>query len=53
MVLEDPPFMVRWGDSGREGLLFPGNDAGVEPIREQHDEFADDIEQQPSRTPPA
>ena len=48
-----PPFLVRWGDSGHEGLLFPGNDAEVEPNREHHDELADYIEQQPSVTPPA
>ena len=22
-----PPYVVRWGDSGRVGLLFPGSDA--------------------------
>lgn len=25
-----PPYWVRWSDSGREGLLFPGADAAVE-----------------------
>jgi hypothetical protein len=25
-----PPFVVRWGDSGREALFFPGPDATIE-----------------------
>lgn len=25
-----PPFRVRWGDTGRESLFFPGTDASVE-----------------------
>ena len=25
-----PPYLVRWEDDGREGLLFPGPDAVVE-----------------------
>ncbi len=24
-----PPYVVRWGDSGHEGLFFPGPDATV------------------------
>jgi hypothetical protein len=30
-----PPFLVRWGDDGHEGLFFPGADAAVEhfPVR--------------------
>ena len=24
-----PPFLVRWSDSGHEGLVFPGPDAHV------------------------
>lgn len=28
-----PPFRVRWWDSGRETVLFPGTDAGVERFR--------------------
>lgn len=27
-----PPFRVRWSDTGREGLLFPGTDAVVDHI---------------------
>src|ERR1019366_3882237 len=27
----DPPYLVRWGDTGHEGLFFPGSDAVVEP----------------------
>jgi hypothetical protein len=26
-----PPFLVRWGDTGHEGLFFPGSDAMVVP----------------------
>ena len=26
----DPPYLVRWEDSGREALFFPGPDASVE-----------------------
>jgi hypothetical protein len=25
-----PPYIVRWSDTGHEGLLFPGSDAAVE-----------------------
>jgi len=25
----EPPFMVRWGDTGHEALYFPGSDAYV------------------------
>lgn len=25
-----PPYQVRWGDSGHEGLFFPGPDAAVQ-----------------------
>lgn len=24
-----PPYLVRWSDSGEEGLFFPGSDASV------------------------
>lgn len=24
-----PPYLVRWGDDGHEGLFFPGSDASV------------------------
>jgi hypothetical protein len=27
----DPPFLVRWADSGHEALVFPGPDAHVVP----------------------
>jgi hypothetical protein len=26
----EPPYRVRWGDTGHEGLFFPGPDAMVE-----------------------
>ena len=26
-----PPYVVRWGDDGHEGLFFPGPDANVQP----------------------
>jgi hypothetical protein len=25
----DPPYLVRWGDTGHEGLFFPGPEAAV------------------------
>lgn len=25
----NPPYVVRWGDSGHEGLFFPGSDATI------------------------
>ena len=25
-----PPYLVRWGDSGREAILYPGSDAIVQ-----------------------
>jgi hypothetical protein len=25
-----PPYVVRWSDTGQEGLFFPGSDASVE-----------------------
>lgn len=25
-----PPYLVRWSDTGSEGLVFPGSDARVE-----------------------
>jgi hypothetical protein len=27
-----PPFRVRWSDSGRVGILYPGSDARVERL---------------------
>jgi hypothetical protein len=27
---DGPPYLVRWGDSGHETLLFPGSDATVQ-----------------------
>lgn len=30
-----PPYSVRWLDTGKEGLLFPGPDAQVVPAKEQ------------------
>jgi hypothetical protein len=31
-----PPFVVRWDDSGRETLLFPGSDCRVEHPATSH-----------------
>jgi hypothetical protein len=31
-----PPYLVRWSETGREGLLFPGTDAFVQHF--EHDE---------------
>lgn len=33
----DPPFLVRWADTGHEALMYPGPDA---QIRHLHDEEA-------------
>ena len=30
----EPPFRVRWGDTGQEGLFFPGSDAYVDHLHE-------------------
>ena len=30
-----PPYVVRWLDTGREALVFPGSDAIVVPAEEQ------------------
>jgi hypothetical protein len=27
-----PPFLVRWSDTGHEGLVFPGPDASVQHL---------------------
>jgi hypothetical protein len=32
-----PPYLVRWGDDGHEGLLFPGSDARVEHFEHSTD----------------
>jgi hypothetical protein len=26
-----PPYLVRWSDTGHEGLFFPGTDAEIKP----------------------
>jgi hypothetical protein len=28
----EPPFLVRWTDSGAEALVYPGPDAHVQPV---------------------
>lgn len=30
-----PPYLVRWDDTGQEGLFFPGPDASVSPYLEK------------------
>ena len=30
-----PPYRIRWGDTGREGLFFPGTDATIQHF--EHD----------------
>ncbi len=30
-----PPYLVRWGDTGHEGLIFPGNDASIQHVERQ------------------
>ena len=27
-----PPYMVRWSDTGQEGLIFPGSDTAIQPL---------------------
>jgi hypothetical protein len=29
-----PPYLVRWSDTGQEGLLFPGSDTMVQHIQQ-------------------
>ena len=29
-----PPYLVRWSDTGHEGLLFPGTDARIEHLHD-------------------
>ncbi len=31
-----PPYMVRWSDTGHEGLMFPGPDARIEHLDRRH-----------------
>lgn len=31
----EPPYRVRWGDSGHEGVFFPGPDASVHHFEHQ------------------
>jgi Domain of unknown function (DUF1918) len=31
-----PPYMVRWFDTGHEGLMFPGPDARIEHVDRRH-----------------
>jgi hypothetical protein len=31
----EPPYLVRWGDTGDEGLFFPGPDASVVDYRDE------------------
>ncbi|NED97628.1 DUF1918 domain-containing protein [Phytoactinopolyspora alkaliphila] len=31
-----PPFLVRWADSGAEALVYPGPDAHVQPVHDNH-----------------
>ena len=28
----EPPYVVRWSDTGEEGLFFPGSDASVQHL---------------------
>jgi hypothetical protein len=32
----EPPFIVRWDDSGRLALYFPGRDAKVQHVRDEN-----------------
>ncbi|GAA1388096.1 DUF1918 domain-containing protein [Catellatospora chokoriensis] len=31
-----PPYMVRWLDTGRESMVFPGSESHVEPPHAPH-----------------
>ncbi len=31
-----PPYIVRWADTGQEGLMFPGSDASVHRAEDDH-----------------
>jgi hypothetical protein len=33
-----PPYVVRWSDTGHEGLVFPGPDAFIEHLGQDADE---------------
>jgi hypothetical protein len=49
----NPPFLVRWTDSGRESLLFPGPDAHIDHVAPgQGAELAGDLADRPA-SPPA
>ncbi|WP_332663149.1 DUF1918 domain-containing protein [Aeromicrobium sp.] len=30
-----PPYVVRWSDTGHEGLMFPGPDATVQHVEDE------------------
>jgi hypothetical protein len=36
----DPPFVVRWSDTGQTVLLFPGSDAVVVPYAHEADQLS-------------
>ena len=31
----EPPYLVRWGETGHRSLFFPGNDASVHHVEHQ------------------
>jgi Domain of unknown function (DUF1918) len=33
-----PPYVVRWSDTGHEGLVFPGPDAFIQHLEHERDE---------------
>jgi len=33
-----PPYVVRWSDTGHEGLVFPGPDAFIQHLEHEQDE---------------
>lgn len=38
-----PPYVVRWLDTGHEGLFFPGPDARIEPASAASQKSSDDV----------
>lgn len=30
-----PPYLVRWSDTGHEGLVFPGSDARIQHLEQR------------------
>jgi hypothetical protein len=46
-----PPYRIRWSDSDRVTLLFPGSDARIEPVEHDHGSLPPGLLGQPARDP--